>query len=200
MLPINRQQHILKWLKEEGSLRISDISARFGVSEMTVYRDVNQLVQSNQVIKTAGGITLPARTPQTDHMCSYCLKPVNQAHSVQLITVNQDIEQLCCAHCAFLRYADKTEEVSHLICRDFLLQTTVSAGSAYFVVNAELNLHCCQPQAIPFAALDHAERFQKDSAEPSALSTKRWKICFKTERNAAPAPRNNTTHTAEGGV
>lgn len=99
-----------------------------------------------------------------------------------------------------LRYADKTEEVSHLICRDFLLQTTVSAGSAYFVVNAELNLHCCQPQAIPFATLDHAERFQKDSAEPSALSTKRWKTCFKTERNAAPAPRNNTTHTAEGGV
>ncbi|MFP9052204.1 DeoR family transcriptional regulator, partial [Enterococcus faecalis] len=46
MPPINRQQHILKWLKEEGSLRISDISARFGVSEMTVYRDVNQLVQS----------------------------------------------------------------------------------------------------------------------------------------------------------
>lgn len=51
MLPINRQQHILTWLKEEGALRISDISARFGVSEMTVYRDVNQLVQSNQVIK-----------------------------------------------------------------------------------------------------------------------------------------------------
>ncbi|MCY7881436.1 hypothetical protein MOA93_17260, partial [Bacillus spizizenii] len=27
MLPINRQQHILTWLKEEGALRISDISA-----------------------------------------------------------------------------------------------------------------------------------------------------------------------------
>ncbi|MDG3075293.1 DeoR family transcriptional regulator [Bacillus halotolerans] len=161
MLPINRQQHILEWLKKEGALRISDISQRFGVSEMTVYRDVNQLVQSNQVIKTAGGITLPVRTPQADHTCSYCLKPANQAYSVQLITVTQDIEQLCCAHCAFLRYADKTEEVSHLICKDFLLQTTVSAASAYFIVNAELNLHCCQPQAIPFATLDHAERFQK---------------------------------------
>ncbi|MGQ5111537.1 DeoR family transcriptional regulator [Bacillus halotolerans] len=161
MLPINRQQHILEWLKKEGALRISDISQRFGVSEMTVYRDVNQLVQSNQVIKTAGGVTLPARALQADHTCSYCLKPANHAYSVQLITVTQDIEQLCCAHCAFLRYADKTEEVSHLICKDFLLQTTVSAASAYFVVNAELNLHCCQPQAIPFATLDHAERFQK---------------------------------------
>lgn len=163
--------------EKEGALRISDISQRFGVSEMTVYRDVNQLVQSNQVMKTAGGITLPVRAPQADHMCSYCLKPANQAYSVQLITVTQDIEQLCCAHCAFLRYADKTEEVSHLICKDFLLQTTVSASSAYFVVNAELNLHCCQPQAIPLRLLTMLNVFKKALAEPSAPSIKRWKTC-----------------------
>lgn len=60
MLPINRQQHILKWLKEEGSLRISDISARFGVSEMTVYRDVNQLVQSIRSLKRPAASRSPS--------------------------------------------------------------------------------------------------------------------------------------------
>ncbi|MCY8496411.1 DeoR family transcriptional regulator [Bacillus atrophaeus] len=162
MLPINRQQKLIEWLKEEGALRIADISARFGVSEMTVYRDVNQLAKTKQVIKTSGGIALAENSSlPAANLCSYCLKPVNHTYSVQLITVGQEVEQLCCAHCAFLRYEDKKEEVSHLICKDFLLQTTVSAASAVFLLHAELDLHCCQPQAIPFASLDHAERFQK---------------------------------------
>lgn len=162
MLPINRQQKLIEWLKEEGALRIADISARFGVSEMTVYRDVNQLAKTKQVIKTSGGIALAENSSlPAANLCSYCLKPVNHTYSVQLITVGQEVEQLCCAHCAFLRYEDKKEEVSHLICKDFLLQTTVSAASAAFLLHAELDLHCCQPQAIPFASLDHAERFQK---------------------------------------
>ncbi|PRS06200.1 hypothetical protein C6W22_15385 [Bacillus atrophaeus] len=162
MLPINRQQKLIEWLKEEGALRIADISARFGVSEMTVYRDVNQLAKTKQVIKTSGGIALAENSSlPAANLCSYCLKPVNHTYSVQLITVGQEVEQLCCAHCAFLRYEDKKEEVSHLICKDFLLQTTVSAASAVFLLHAELDLHCCQPQAIPFASLDYAERFQK---------------------------------------
>lgn len=162
MLPINRQQKLIEWLKEEGALRIADISARFGVSEMTVYRDVNHLAKTKQVIKTSGGIALAENSSlPAANLCSYCLKPVNHTYSVQLITVGQEVEQLCCAHCAFLRYEDKKEEVSHLICKDFLLQTTVSAASAVFLLHAELDLHCCQPQAIPFASLDHAERFQK---------------------------------------
>ncbi|MEC0696532.1 DeoR family transcriptional regulator [Bacillus atrophaeus] len=162
MLPINRQQKLIEWLKEEGALRIADISARFGVSEMTVYRDVNQLAKTKQVIKTSGGIALAENSSlPAANLCSYCLKPVNHTYSVQLITVGQEVEQLCCAHCAFLRYEDKKEEVSHLICKDFLLQTTVSAASAVFLLHAELDLHCCQPQAIPFASLDHAARFQK---------------------------------------
>lgn len=99
-----------------------------------------------------------------------------------------------------LRYADKTEEVSHLICRDFLLHTTVSAGSAYFVVNAELNLHCCQPQAIPFATLDHAERFQKGFGGAVRTFDQALEDMLQDRKNAAPAPRNNTTYTAEGGV
>lgn len=51
LLPIHRQQTLLEWLKEEGPLKISDISERFGVSEMTVYRDVNQLADANRIIR-----------------------------------------------------------------------------------------------------------------------------------------------------
>nr|MDH3155598.1 DeoR family transcriptional regulator [Bacillus licheniformis] len=58
MLPIKRREQILAWIKEEESLRISEISKRLNVSEMTVYRDIKPLVENGQVIKTAGGITL----------------------------------------------------------------------------------------------------------------------------------------------
>ncbi|KXZ12620.1 hypothetical protein AXI59_05915 [Bacillus nakamurai] len=161
MLPINRQQKMLEWLKQEGVLKISDISERFGVSEMTVYRDVNQLAESNRIIKTPGGITLPSASEQNANQCGYCLRPIQHSYSVQLITASQSVEQMCCIHCAILRYEDKKEEVSHVMCKDFLLQTTITAASAYFLVNAEIDLHCCQPQAIPFSTIDYAKRFQK---------------------------------------
>ncbi|MBJ3909353.1 DeoR family transcriptional regulator, partial [Salmonella enterica subsp. enterica serovar Agona] len=35
MLPIKRREQILAWIKEEESLRISEISKRLNVSEMT---------------------------------------------------------------------------------------------------------------------------------------------------------------------
>lgn len=53
MLPIKRRQQILSWIKEEETLRISDISKRLNVSEMTVYRDIKPLIDNGQVIKTA---------------------------------------------------------------------------------------------------------------------------------------------------
>ncbi|ARW37532.1 DeoR family transcriptional regulator [Bacillus amyloliquefaciens] len=161
LLPIHRQQTLLEWLKEEGPLKISDISERFGVSEMTVYRDVNQLADANRIIRTPGGITLPPASEQSANQCGYCLRPIQHSYSVQLITVSQAVEQMCCIHCAILRYEDKKEEVSHVICKDFLLQTTLTAASAYFLVHADIDLHCCRPQAIPFSTLDYAERFQK---------------------------------------
>ena len=110
MLPIHRQQTLLEWLKEEGALKISDISERFGVSEMTVYRDVNQLADANRIIRTPGGITLPPASERSANQCGYCLRPIQHSYSVQLITVSQAVEQMCCIHCAILRYEDKRKK------------------------------------------------------------------------------------------
>ncbi|MCY9262447.1 DeoR family transcriptional regulator [Bacillus haynesii] len=161
MLPIKRRQQILAWIKEEESLRISEISKRLNVSEMTVYRDIKPLVENGQVIKTAGGITLNKPKQQLGQLCVVCGKGAGSRLSVQIVKNDSQIEQFCCAHCAMLRYEKVKDDVSQMICKDFLLDTTISAKAAVFLLDTDLHLNCCEPQAIPFASEADARKFKK---------------------------------------
>ena len=161
MLPIERQKLVMEWLQEKGTLSIAEISKQFNVSEMTVYRDIRPLLEENKIIKTSGGISiLPASNP-SPHSCSYCLKELNNRHPMQIITYDQKVEQLCCPHCGLLRYKDIEKHVSQMICRDFLQNTTISAKLAYFLMDSDFHLNCCQPQVLTFESLTYAEKFQK---------------------------------------
>ncbi|QHZ48583.1 DeoR family transcriptional regulator [Bacillus sp. NSP9.1] len=162
MLPIKRRQQILAWIKEEETMRISDISKRLNVSEMTVYRDIKPLIENGQVIKTAGGIALNRPKQPQGQLCLVCGKPAaNQRLSVQIVKADGGVEQFCCAHCAMLRYEKVKDDAAQIICRDFLLDTTISAKMAVFLLDADLHLHCCEPQAIAFASRSDAEKFKK---------------------------------------
>ncbi|PLT31147.1 DeoR family transcriptional regulator [Peribacillus deserti] len=159
MLPIERQRQILSWLKKEDTLSITDISRRLSVSEMTVYRDIKPLIEENEIVKTTGGITLMKKI--SSNSCAYCLRQSENRHSVQIITNDLKVEQLCCPHCGLLHYADIKSEVSQIICRDFLKNTTISARMAYFLFDADFELNCCLPQVIAFESEKHAKQFQK---------------------------------------
>jgi predicted RNA-binding Zn-ribbon protein involved in translation (DUF1610 family) len=161
MLPFERQNQILKWLTEDGTLSIAEISRRFNVSEMTVYRDIKPLIEENKINKTSGGISLVTHSKVSSHSCSYCLKELNNRHPMQIITLQQTVEQFCCPHCGLLRYKDIEKNVSQIICRDFLQHTTISAKLAYFLFDADFNLNCCQPQVLTFDSLKYTEQFQK---------------------------------------
>jgi DeoR family transcriptional regulator, copper-sensing transcriptional repressor len=89
------------------------------------------------------------------------LKDLNNRHPVQIITIHQQVEQLCCPHCGLLRYKDIETNVSQIICRDFLQNTTISAKMAYFLFDSDFNLNCCQPQVLTFDSLKYTEQFQR---------------------------------------
>jgi DeoR/GlpR family transcriptional regulator of sugar metabolism len=161
MLPIERQKQILDWLGKEGNLTITEISKRLNVSEMTVYRDIRPLVEEKKIHKTSRGISLAPISNVSSNSCTYCLKELNNRHPFQIITNDQKVEQLCCPHCGLLRYKDIEKEVSQVICRDFLQNTTISAKLAYFLLDTDFNFNCCQPQALAFESLKHAKQFQK---------------------------------------
>lgn len=161
MLPIERRQQLLTWLEDEESLAIAELSKRLHVSEMTVYRDIKPLLEEKVIIKTSGGISLAPISKVSSNTCHYCLKELNSRHPVQIITNDLNVEQLCCPHCGLLRYKDIEKNVSQIICRDFLQNSTISAKMAYYLIDTDFNLNCCQPQVLTFESLKHAEQFRK---------------------------------------
>lgn len=71
MLPLERREAIRRLLNEKRTLKISELSAMFGVSEMTIHRDINRLVEEGIAVKTFGGVTLAKPEPATRRTASY---------------------------------------------------------------------------------------------------------------------------------
>lgn len=61
-LPPQRHAHILRVLEERGQVRVADIAADLGVSDITVRRDLALLAERGELTKTHGGAT---RYPHT---------------------------------------------------------------------------------------------------------------------------------------
>lgn len=55
----SRQTEILNILEDEGACSVTDLAARFEVSDETVRRDIRQLEAHGYVLKTHGGVRLP---------------------------------------------------------------------------------------------------------------------------------------------
>ncbi|WP_205690274.1 DeoR family transcriptional regulator [Chengkuizengella sediminis] len=162
MLPAERRNLILDYIREKKSLKITQLSEMFSVSEMTIHRDIKPLVEEGLIIKTFGGISLNqerngAFVNKQD--CVYCYSPINQRLAYRLILQDQSIETTCCAHCGLLRHQQKGDKVLQAICPDFLMQTTISATSAWYLMDTSLNLGCCQPQVLAFQHKEHANKF-----------------------------------------
>lgn len=58
MLSIERQTKIMQLLKQNASVRVAELKEMFGVSEMTVRRDLEKLEQHGFVVRTHGGASI----------------------------------------------------------------------------------------------------------------------------------------------
>lgn len=161
MLPIERQQKIIEIVQTQKHAKISDLSKWFGVSEMTIHRDLKPLIEKGMIIKTFGGVT---RAPQqadikAQHLCVYCHKQIHDKLAYRLVLKKKTIETACCAHCGLLRYDQLSENVFQAICFDFLRLTTINAFSAHYVLDTTIDIGCCHPQVLAFEYKDHADKF-----------------------------------------
>lgn len=165
MLPVERLARIKEIVLEEKNVKIADLSKELNVSEMTIHRDVKQLVDDGFVMKTFGGISLAqtsATIPVTDNQtCSLCHRPINERFAYQLILTNNRTERACCSHCGLIRQLQLGNEVVQAITYDFFTGTTMGANITYFIINPSVQITCCQPQILAFNSKQNAERFSK---------------------------------------
>jgi len=54
MLPAERQTYIKELIQAENHIKISELSKRLDVSDMTIHRDVKVLIDEGVVVKTFG--------------------------------------------------------------------------------------------------------------------------------------------------
>ncbi|MGM8214662.1 DeoR family transcriptional regulator [Bacillaceae bacterium W0354] len=164
MLPSERQKRIKELIIEHHHLRISDLSKELNVSEMTIHRDLKPLINEGLVEKTFGGISLIRHEQpnmKLSKQCILCQRQVNERLAYRIILTNHQIEVACCAHCGLLRTQQLGHSVVQAICPDFFRQTTISASSAWYVMDTSIQVGCCQPQVLTFEWNDHANKFVK---------------------------------------
>ena len=161
-LPDRRRAEILEWLNERGSLTIEALAERFGVSAMTIHRDIDRLAADGAVRKVRGGV-LPAADPAqgspTQARCAMCGKAVPR-RTAWVVTPNEGEQwQACCAHCGLLRLHHATGRQS-VLAADFLYGQMVNAYQATYVLGSDVTL-CCVPSVLCFATRHDAERYAR---------------------------------------
>ncbi|SMO53118.1 DeoR family transcriptional regulator [Melghirimyces algeriensis] len=160
MLPTERREQIRRLVKKRRNVKISELSQELQVSEMTIYRDLKPMLEEGWMKKTYGGVTL-VQEPETSPVlgCICCGRQPDPRLTYRLVLMDQRIETACCSHCGLLRHQQIQDEVIQAICQDFFTNTTVSAMQAWYVMETEVDLRCCQPQVLSFEQKHTAEKF-----------------------------------------
>lgn len=163
MLPIERRNQIINLIQKKQSIKISELSKLFSVSEMTIHRDLKPFIAEGLIVKTFGGVSLNHQHQfhKSEQLCTFCHQATNSKLEYRLILTDNVSEVTCCAHCGLLRHRQLGDQVEQAICHDFLRQTTISARLAWYVFDTSLDIGCCQPQVLTFEEKEHAEKFVK---------------------------------------
>ena len=160
-IPSERQAQIVAWLKEENRLTIKQLVAQYGVSGMTIHRDLDRLVADGMVEKVHGGVVLSSTTtPMIGEtaVCHLCSGGVMERTVFTVMRQNGEKLCACCPHCGIL-LLEQVEDVSSALTSDFLHGRRINVYQAFFVVGSEVRV-CCLPSTICFATRAEAEKFQ----------------------------------------
>lgn len=160
---LDRENQILEYLQDNGSASILQLAEMFGVSNMTIHRDLHKLANAGKIIKKHGGATLPKsggnKASDESSNCAMCGKSISPR--TLFIVKLDDGEELraCCAHCG-LMLQSRSENVWQSLTADYLYGHMISAGQAFYLVGSTVSI-CCVPSILAFGAKADAENFQK---------------------------------------
>lgn len=161
---MDRKEKIIELIKG-GYNNVKALSQYFGVSLMTIYRDVRDLEKEGKLIRKHGEIKLKTsedtkEEKEEKNACAYCTKLVDKR--LEFIYRLEDGKiKACCAHCGLLLYKNiKNDQVEVCMTWDFISGNPINCFSAWYVIGSSA-IPCCSPSAIAFASKEHAENFAK---------------------------------------
>ncbi len=159
----NRKEEIPK-LIQRGLNNVKSLANHFGVSLMTIYRDVRELEKEGKIIRKHGELVIKDEVEiqeETKDVCAFCEKIVDKRLEFVYITTRGRRIKACCAHCGLLLYRNfKEEEIQSCITKDFISGNPISCFSAYYVIGTSVT-PCCSPPVIAFAKEEDAQKFKK---------------------------------------
>ncbi|MFN8410922.1 MAG: DeoR family transcriptional regulator [Anaerolineales bacterium] len=159
-LSIDREKKILELLQKQGSASIQELVDAFGVSNMTIHRDLNKMVEAGHIQKKHGGVTLAGKTIVAgEGQCDMCNKAIQSRTSFIVRFENGDQKRACCAHCG-LMLQSQSKNAWQSLTADYLYGHMISAKQAIYVLGSDLNI-CCVPSILSFGTPQEAEKFQK---------------------------------------
>ena len=161
MLAIERRDYILKKLRENRRVRVSELSKALNVSRMTIHRDLDALAEEGLIEKVFGGAisTVDARKNESASQCVMCGRTVNIHTRVVLHTRQGEIIEACCPHCALL-LLDKRDDIVSGLAVDFIHGKMVNLKTATFLIDPDVVV-CCTPPVLCFSNEEEACRFQQ---------------------------------------
>lgn len=162
MLPADRRRRIIKLLQEEGRVVIANLSRAFGVSTMTVHRDLDRLAADGRLRKVRGG-AVPLAEPVASAETARCLVCYKQPRrQMQVLFQGEDGRswRACCPHCAVMGLSQLSQPPVSLLATDFLYGRALPARSAFFLIGLEITI-CCTPTVLAFERKEHADCFRR---------------------------------------
>ena len=79
-----RRMKILDWLQEEGSARVRDLSAAFGVSEATIRQDLEKMESEGHIVRQHGGAFLRTMPKQVETLSLQHMENIEKKRKIGL--------------------------------------------------------------------------------------------------------------------
>jgi DeoR family transcriptional regulator, copper-sensing transcriptional repressor len=166
-----RRKKLLDWLEKDGTLSLVEMVEYFGVSKMTIHRDLDWL-EKRQALKRihVGAVRsgrqssqresgfLERRSPQIK--CLICNRPPSLQLLYTITLKNGEQKVACCPHCGISAHLLLGDQVAMALTADFLSGRLHSAQHSYFVMGG-VAAYCCKPSILTFDNEEMAMRFQR---------------------------------------
>jgi Fe2+ or Zn2+ uptake regulation protein len=153
---IDREKKILEILQKQGSASIQELVEAFGVSSMTIHRELDKLAEAGIIQKKHGGATLAVPSP---NQCAMCNKPISERTVFIVRLEGGEQKRACCAHCGLMIQSQSKDALQSLTA-DYLHGHIISADQAVYILGSDLTV-CCVPSVLSFGSRQDAEKFRK---------------------------------------